>query len=162
MRAVLAIFLAVSLGCAARQSSAPAYTIAENRWVEREELPPDPATEELPGDPPGREDDIEAYEPRDPSNPSWAGIVISERRAARDGLYRIRYGELRAHYDADREIWKVHREAYETRLTLAAETIEDLQPTWWDEHKGVVIGISFFVIGVGTAMGSYALATRTK
>ena len=163
MRPTLALILIAALvGCAGRQSPEPNYTIAKTRWVETEELPPDPATEELAGDPPGAEDDVEPYEPRDPHNPSWAGVVVSERRAARDGLYRIRYKEIRARYDADRQIWTVHREAYEVRLNLAETRILELQPTWWDDHKGLVLGLSFFVVGVGTAMGMYALATRTK
>lgn len=162
VRSVLAAYLIVMLGCAGRQSPEPNYTIAKTRWVETEELPPDPATEELDGELEGDEADVEPYEPRDPHNPSWAGIVISERRAARDGLYRIRYPELRTRYEADRQIWTVHREAYELRLELAETRIGELQPTWWDEHKGLVIGLSFFVVGVGTAMGAYALATRTK
>ena len=162
MRAALAILLAVSFGCAGRQSPKPTYTIAEARWVEREELPPDPATEELPEDLPGGEDDVAVYEPKKLEvNPSWAGLVISERRAARDALFRLRYPELRANYEADRKVWEVHREAYETRLQLAEERILELQPTWWDEKKGVVLGAGGFVFGVIVTLVVYGLVTRT-
>lgn len=144
MRKLFSLVLVVSMGCASTPRPV-APTIAEARWVETRELPADPADEAL-DDYLGEEDDVRPYEPEDPE--IEPGIWTSERRAARDGLYRLRYRELRILYAQDRLIWAVHREAYETRLQLAATELENLRPTWWSRSRGEILGVTGFVIGV--------------
>jgi hypothetical protein len=83
---------------------------------------------------------------------------MSEAKAARFGLFKVRYVELRRLYAADRMIWKAHRELYEERLQLADRTIQELQPGWWDRHKGEVGVLGGFILGVGSAFAVFALA----
>jgi hypothetical protein len=74
------------------------------------------------------------------------GLLFSERRAARDGLYRTRYVELRKILEADRKEWSAQRMLYETQLGQAEQKISDLQPSWWQEHKGAIAFLSGFVL----------------
>jgi hypothetical protein len=152
---ILAAVLAVAVvGCASAPRPRP-FTIAEEQWVERRDLPPSPRDEELadiPADDPG-EGYVEPYEPGATDNPTVPGLVVSESRAARDALFRIRYDELRALYGADRLVWQAHRDAYELRLRMAAERIEELQPDWWDEHGWQVTGILGLVLGAAATIG---------
>jgi hypothetical protein len=84
--------------------------------------------------------------------PGWSGIAISEARAARNAMYRIRYRELRRGYQADRQVWAAHRELYEAQVLRDREEIENLQPTWWDRN-GFIIGIAGgFILGAATAI----------
>ena len=152
MRKAIALLCLLS-GCA-HASTPPTipHTIPEERWVEARNLPPDPHTEALPPNTPGDESQVAPYEPGDPGNPRWPGIVESEARAQRDALYRIRYAELRRWYEADRQVWVAHREAYETRLQLASERIQELQPSRWERHRGAILGASGFLVGVATSI----------
>lgn len=84
--------------------------------------------------------------------PARAGILVSEGRAARDGLYRVRYRELRTHYQGDRQVWMVQRELYETRLRLADQRIREMQPTWWQQNGAyVALGVGL-VAGLGVSI----------
>ena len=130
-------------------------TVEIDRRVEDEELPPNAFVEPLAENYPGDETDVLPYEPG--AGPEWPGIVVSEARAARDGLIRIRYRELRTRYEADRTVWRAHRELYETQLRLAAEQLEGLAPSWWDRRKGTVGAALGVVVGVlGTVLVVWA------
>lgn len=148
--------LAFVVGCGAARPPV-SYTIPERRWIEAEPLPADVATEPLPGPVHGLESDVAPYEPGlvpgDEGYVDWTGLVVSEARARRDALYRIRYRELRAFYEADRRVWVAHREAYETRLQLAADRILSLEPSWWDQHDGEILGILGAVLGAAAVIG---------
>lgn len=164
----LLLVLACVTACASPRVVAP--TVAESHRVETEPLPPDPETEKLEGSAPD-EDWIEPLEPGscvDVSGkplpgitrpcPARAGIAMSEARAARFGLFKIRYKELRINYVSDRKVWAVQREVYETRLKLADQAIQDLQPDWWDRHKGEFGVIGGFIIGAAISVSIFALS----
>jgi hypothetical protein len=95
--------------------------------------------------------------------PTWGGIAVSEARAARNAMYRIRYKELRRTFEADRRVWSAHREVYEAQVARDRQEIERLQPTWWDRH-GVAVGVAGgFIIGAATAiLITYAVEKVTE
>lgn len=155
---VLSFLLA---SCASRAQVVPTVPESALKRVEEQDLPPDPKQEKLPdGLPKGdwiismekgscvNEDGVMV---NDYPCPDKDGILSSEERAYRDGLFRIRYKELRENYQADKELWKVHRELYETRLQLAAQAIEDLQPSWWDRNKLQLGMVSGIVLGIASS-----------
>ena len=167
------ILASVLMSACASQRSAYVPTVPESaiKRVEEQPLPPDPAEEPIPDEIP-KGDWVVALDKGEcldengvPENsatrpcPADSGIAVSEERAYRDGLYRLRYKELRKNYTADKQVWGVHRELYEERLKLSHKAIQDLQPSWWDRNKlsvGVVLGI---VTGVAT---SVAILTVTE
>lgn len=167
MRALLLV-LACASACAGAKPLEP--TIPEGKRVETEPLPPDPETEKLDSNVPP-EDWVEPLEPGtciDASGkpvagapkpcPVRAGIGMSEAKAARFGLFKIRYKELRTNYVSDRNVWAAQRELYETRLKLADKAIRDLQPGWWDQHKGEFGVIGGFILGTAMTISIYAIA----
>jgi hypothetical protein len=132
--------------------------------VEERELPPDPGEEKIPEEIPKgnwvepieKGECLDVNGTPDPDTvrpcPSKSGIAVSEERAFRDGLYRVRYKQLRKLYVADRDVWSAHRELYEERLKLADKAIHDLQPSWFDRNKmqlGVIGGV---VLGIATSV----------
>jgi hypothetical protein len=156
----MAALMVLSVGCGGATTVVARPMVAENRRPEARELPQDPAQEALPEgiptDPP--ETHVEALEAgscvsEDGSTvaqgpcPAASGLVISEARAARDALYRIRYPELRRTYQADRQVWSAHRELYETQIQEDREEIRRLQPGWWEEHDGTIMGVVGLVLG---------------
>lgn len=153
----LVLLLPLFLACASTLPTPP--TVAEAKRVEVAPLPPDPQEDKLDAAIPKGE----WVEPQEASSctpgcPAKSGILVSEERAVRDGLYRIRYRELRTNYTADRKVWAAHRELYEKRLQLADQAIQKLQPTWWERHKlqlGVVGG---FVLGSALTIAIFAIA----
>ena len=82
-----------------------------------------------------------------------SGILISEARAARDALFRVRYTELRRTYEADRQVWAAHRELYEEQIRRDREALEKAQPDWWDRNDGTVIGMVAFIAGAALTVG---------
>lgn len=165
MRALLPVL--ILLGCA----SAPVRpaTIPVTRAPEARALPPDPAEETLPPGTPAGEwveplevgacYDVTGLHGGDTPCPRRAGILSSEARAVRDGMYRIRYRELRTFYEADRTTWSAQRELYEALRHQDQATIEAMRPTWWDRNAlplGVAAGL---VLGVGT-MTAIILSVR--
>lgn len=166
MKALL-LFLACASACAGAKPLEP--TIPESKRVEAEPLPPDPETEKLDSNVPP-EDWVEALEPGSCTDatgkpttnvkpcPARAGIAMSEAKAARFGLFKIRYKELRTNYVSDRNVWAAQRELYETRLKLADKAIQDLQPGWWDRHKGEFGVIGGFILGTAMTISIYAIA----
>lgn len=133
------------LGCATSQPQV--------LWdYEFEEVP-----EELPLPPNPREEDLNLPPDEDPAEvatrcPTDPYICITNARAARDALFRIRYDELRGIVEADRSVWASHRELYEGTLAVAESQLFECQRPWWDDYKfqlGVGTG---FIIGVGTAI----------
>jgi hypothetical protein len=152
-------FLILALFLAACGPLPTPPTVAESKRVELAPLPPDPAEEKLEGNVP-RGDWVEPQEANSCTAgcPAKAGILVSEERAVRDGLYRVRYRELRLTYTADRQVWQAHRELYEKRLQLADQAIQKLQPSWWDRHKVALGVIGGFVLGSALTIGVYAIA----
>lgn len=128
--------------------------------VEEQPLPPDPAQEKLPdGVPVG--DWVEPLEAgscaQAPATcPPRSGIVVSEARAARDALYRIRYPELRRTFEADRQVMKAHRELYEERLRHADLAIQKLQPGWWQRHGSSIAFIGGFLLSTVASVAVFA------
>ena len=166
---VLALILT---GCAGPRFQAPTVPDSVIKRVENRELPPDPAVEPIPDNIPkgdwvttigkGECLDQDGTPELGATNPCPAksGIVVSEERAYRDALYRIRYRELRKTYGADRMVWSAHRELYEERLKLAGQAIENLQPSWLDRNKlqlGVVGGV---VLGIATSVAILSVTQR--
>ena len=79
--------------------------------------------------------------------PERSGLMVSEARANRDALYRIRYREMRDTYTADRQVWSAHRELYEAQVAADREEIAQLQPTWWERHDGTILTAVGVVVG---------------
>ena len=166
MRSFLICLLACASACAGVAPLPP--TVRPEKRVEDAPLPPDPEIEKLPGPQDEWLEALEAGSCLDAAGkvvpdatkpcPLRSGISMSEAKAARFGLYKIRYVELRKIYTADREVWKAHRELYEVRLQLADKAIQDLQPSWWDRHKGEFGVIGGFVIGTVVTMGIFSIA----
>jgi len=157
------------VGCGAAVQ--PAYLVRPDRAVETRALPADPSTEALaPGA--NTDDFVEAQDsgscldaqgrplPDAPRPcPARSGIVVGEGRAARDGLYRVRYRELRLMYEADRQVWAAHRELYEGQLQRADERIRQLQPNWW-ERNGFALGVGLGIVLTTIGVVSVAVATH--
>jgi hypothetical protein len=167
----LVLVLALT-GCAGPRFQAPTVPDSVIKRVETRELPPNPATEPIPENIPrgdwvttiakGECLDTDGTPELGATNPCPAksGIVISEERAYRSALFRIRYVEIRKTFDADRMVWSAHRELYEERLKLAGQAIEDLQPSWFDRNKlplGVVGGV---VLGIATSVAILSVTDR--
>lgn len=144
----------LALSCTTVQTPPPLVPVA--RQVEQEPLPPDPREEPLPvGTPPGdwilpQEQGVSA--PR-------AGLLVSEARASRDALFRIRYPELRTIFAGDRRVWTVHRELYETQLRSMQTALERAQPSWF-ERNSLAIGLSVGILVGGLVAGVVAGLAR--
>ncbi len=90
--------------------------------------------------------------------PPRGGILVSEARAVRDGLFRVRYDELRVHYMADREVWGAQRELYEGALREADRTVHALRPSWWQQNAlGLGFAGGLLVALVGVSLTAFAL-----
>jgi hypothetical protein len=170
----LTLVLALVAGCATTPV-VPAPLINARQVVEAKPLPPDPALEALPaGTPLG--DWVEALEAAScldkagkpvsgaPSPcPSRSGIAISEERATRDALRRIRYPELRSMYEADRQLWAAHRELYEERIRTAQEELKKAQPNWWQQHGPALGMVGGFVVGAAATIAiTFAIHQSAK
>jgi len=163
MYKLVAIFILCAFGCATTKTASPVISV-DRQW-ELEELPPDPATDDLSRKFPGG-NWVEVQEVGDCITesgdaveapcPKRAGIVFSEEKAARAQLYKTRYVELRKTTLADRKITAAQREYYEARLELARKEIERLQPTWWSEHKAEIAGLGMFALGIATTLAVVA------
>jgi hypothetical protein len=154
---LLALLLPLFLACAGTLPTPP--TVAEAKRVEQEPLAPDPQEDKLdPNVPKGEW--VEPLEANSctPSCPARSGILVSEERAVRDGLYRIRYRALRTNYLADRQVWVAHRELYEKRLQLADQAIQKLQPGWWERHRFQLGVVGGFVLGSALTIAIFAIA----
>lgn len=79
----------------------------------------------------------------------FAGILVSEKRAARDALCRIHYDELRSSYVADRAEWKAQRSAYELINLKYLAMIEE-QNQWINRNIGA-IGLNLGIV-LGSAL----------
>ena len=166
MKTLLPLSIVLMVGCGGFAPYKPTVPTSVRKRVEMRPLPPDPATEKLPeGFPKG--DWILPYEAKacaeDPKTcPDQSGLLVSEERAYFNALYRTRYGEIRKIFGADRSVWGVHRELYESRLELADREIQNLQPSWWDRHKfqfGVVGGI---VLGITASVAILAATDEVR
>ena len=166
MKPLLPVILLVG-ACASAPAARP--VVPESRRAEQKPLPADPAQEALPEGLAAGEwaVPVEAGEcvpvgegePAKGPCPVQAGVLISERKAARVALYKIRYVELRRTVEADRIAWGADRELYETKLQLALDEIEELQPTWWDENKGTaLLAVGFLAGGIIAVVVAHAMA----
>ena len=168
MRKLLVIVALSAIGCGAAQTPEVRPLVGEDRRPEARELPTDAALEPLPQETPmdlpenyvmpverGEcipEDGI-PVNPEEPAHtipgpcPIESGIFVSEARANRDAIYRIRYPELRRTVEADRQVWAAQRELYEAQIAADREEIENLQPSWWERHDGTVLTAVGVVVG---------------
>lgn len=168
MRKLAVILTLFAMGCGAAQRPEVRPLVAEDRRPEARELAQDARDEPLPeGTPTALPESyvvpVEAGEciPEDgrrvpPSDeeqiipgpcPEHAGILVSEARANRDAIYRIRYREMRDTYEADRRVWSAHRELYEAQVAADREEIARLQPTWWERHDGEILAAVGVIVG---------------
>lgn len=160
MRAILTLLVFFAMGCGAAQTPELRPMVAEDRRPEARELAQTVRDEPLPEGVPVRPG--EGYvvpvtagecvgEDGSPlvteSYPAESGFMISEARANRDALYRLRYREMRLTYEADRQVWSAHRELYEAQIVADREEISNLQPTWWERHDGTVLTAVGVVVG---------------
>jgi hypothetical protein len=159
---------ALVLSCVTAQPQrAPVLSVGH--YVERRPLPVHPEAEALPESIPKGEsvEPLEAASCVDEAGklqgsgacPARSGLLISEERAFRDALFRIRYKEMRSLYDADRQVWGAQRELYEERVSSLHDALRQAQPTFFEKYAlqfGVVGG---FLIGAGLTVGlTYALS----
>jgi hypothetical protein len=170
----LACALVCALVCACAGYKPYVPTVPEGtKRVESTPLPPDPAKEPLPDGFAKGEwvEPLEAGSCLDKKGettaeavpcPARSGIAVSEERAYRDGLYRVRYKELRTTCEADRQVWGAHRELYEGRLKLADQAIQDLQPKWWDRHKFQIGTIGGIILGVAATVAILAVTEEVQ
>lgn len=159
MRTFLSLTLVLLIGCATPAAYVPTVAVSPTKRVEMQPLPPDPSTEALPaGTPAG-----EWLEPLEKGQPaSKSGLLTSEARATRDGLFRIRYPELRRNYEADRMVWQAHRELYEERLKAADEALKKAEPGWFQQHAFQLGVVGGFLIGAATTVAlTFALHSAT-
>ena len=140
------LILPLSAACAhGGSASHDGDFISRSRWPENIDLPPTPDSVELPeGIPEGEWSERAVCDGKD-------GVCVSPALAARLYLYQRFYGTLRKRYEADRQVWRTHRTAYEGQLEVDRETIEALQPTWWDSNKLWIGLLGGIVIGSGSA-----------
>jgi hypothetical protein len=145
----LALILPLFLACAGTLPTTPTVPVGEKR-VETVPLPPDPEAEKLADNVP-RGDWVEPQEAGScapsPACPAKAGILVSEERASRDALFRIRYRELRTNYVSDQKVWGAQRALYEERLKLADQAIQQAQPGWFQRHGFQLGVVGGFLLG---------------
>ena len=79
--------------------------------------------------------------------PEESGLFVSEARANRDAIYRIRYREMRDTCRADRQVWSAHRELYEAQVAADRGEIARLQPTFWELHDGEILATVGVIVG---------------
>jgi hypothetical protein len=138
-------------------------TIPEAKWVEAQPLPVDPSTEKVEprdGDwiiPLDEEECIGKDGEIAPSAttpcPGRGGLLVSEERITRLKLFQLGYVQLRANYIADRAVFSAQRALYEARLRDASETIQRMQPSWFQLHA-MEIGVAFgMVTGIAAVIG---------
>jgi hypothetical protein len=173
MRKLVTVLVLLAFGCGAATTPEVRSLVAENRRPEARELPVDARTEPLPeGTPtePGEnyvvpleagscipEHGITVPESDEPQVvpgpcPTENGLIVSEARANRDAIYRIRYEELRRTVEADRQVWSAHRELYEAQVAADREEIERLQPTWWEQHDGEILAALGVIVGAAVTV----------
>ena len=161
----LACACALVGACASYKPYMPTVPEGTKR-VEVTPLPPDPAEEPLP-DGFAKGEWVEPLEAggcldQPQPCPKRSGIAVSEERAWRDGLFRLRYKELRRAYEADRSVWGAHRELYEERLKLADHAIQDLQPSWWERHDWQIGVMGGIIAGVATTIAILAITDEVQ
>jgi len=173
VRRFLAIFVLGVVGCGGAQRPDLHPLVAEDRRPESRALPVDARSEPLPADTPL--DLPEGYvmpvdrgecipeagfelpasdEPQVVPGPcpEHSGIFVSESRANRDAIYRIRYTELRRTYESDRRVWAAHRDLYEAQVAADREEISRLQPSWWERHDGTILTAVGVVVGAAVTV----------
>lgn len=143
------LVLSLLTACAAR-IPAPVLAPPENLVeVEKNPMPPNPETEDI-GSATGEwVVPIEAGSCLNALGPcpALSGIEMGEAKAARFGLYKIRYRELRTDFESSRDVWTAQRSLYAKKLDDANHTIQDMQPGWWDRNKGQIGTVGGFVLG---------------
>ena len=168
-RVVLLLAMLGLGGCATTQAVVtPTIPLSSTQRVEEQPLPEHPDAAQLPPEiPPGEwiaqlEGGACVMGKNDPC-PEDTGMVTSEARAFRDGLYRLRYKELRVYYEADRKVWTAQRALYEGRLNDANTALKQAQPTWFERHALEIGILSGFVVGAGATIGIvYGLAPAVQ
>lgn len=139
------------LACVPAQTL-PAPKIPEINRPERISLPPDPEDEPLPAGVPNqnwiRPVEKGSCDKSPSSCPDSSGLMSSEARAFRDGMYRLRYRELKTNYQQDRLIWDIQRQYYERDAAKMEHDLSILRPGILDRY-GLPLGVvGGFVIGI--------------
>jgi hypothetical protein len=154
-----------TFGCAAVQTPAPPPLIADTpvQRPETQPLPADPGTIAI--DPHfGTADFAQPLSAGSCINskgtdvgtgpcPAQSGILMSEARAARMGLYQSGYKLLLADDVGARQVWTADRTLYETNYQLDQAALKKAEPTWMEKHAfelGIVTGV---VVGIGMTLG---------
>lgn len=159
-RSYLVIALSLLISCAKPFTYKP--VVPEQRRVEEYKLPPDPSTMPLTSSEPEWIVPLEKgtcvnekgiLVTTDKPCPNYEGLAYSESAAERDGMYKISYREIRKLYEADRTVWGVERQAYESIINEQNKQIESLQPTWLEKNS-LVIGFAsgVFLTSLTTAI----------
>jgi hypothetical protein len=135
--------------------------IANTKHFEKEELPPNALIEPVPLELTSG-DWVEPLEQGEPAPDS--GMLLSEERAWRDGLVRLRYVELRARAETDRSLMALHREAYERMLldlTEAKKAAEErAERSWVERHSLAIGGFCGFLLGASVVAAGLALGEK--
>lgn len=151
--------LAFSSGCAHEVVRYPMVPEVETKRPEMAPLPPNPADEPLPEKTP-KGDWLYPVEKDEKADD--AGILVSEERATRDGMYRVRYKELRSICEADRAQWKAQRDIYEWQVAAARDALKKAEPNWFDKHKGDLGLLGGLVLGITMTVAAGAAITHVK
>ena len=164
---ILLSFLFIFCSCVIRPTFIPQMPTVQK--VEQQ-LPTDPANLQLPAEVAASGNWVVALEagacnaaPATPTPmptqnklcPAQSGIFESEAHAAKDQQYRISYDELRKLYTADKNIWVVQQELYETTLKQQQEQLVKLQPTWFQQNAfslGLAGGFVFGTLLIGATI----------
>ena len=89
------------------------------------------------------------------------GILMSEKKAALLGEYKIAYDELRALYSIDLKAWDLKESVYKNELEKCSATVEKLSkpPGFWAKNGGYILFILGLALGVGATVGiAYAIS----
>lgn len=166
---LVAAILVGTMGACAHAPVIPAQ-IPAPRAPEARALPPVPEDEARPPETPAGNwvEPLEAGACLDPLGrpvadatrpcPLRNGIAVSEERAWRDGIFRVRYRELRALFEADRAVWAAQREFHEARIRVTDDALRAMVPNWW-ERNALPLGLmGGFALGVALVVSVVALA----
>lgn len=154
-RLSVAVLVAFISGCLPKTGEVTPPLILVERRIEERPLPVLPKADPSLMSINPKDDWVEALEVGD--KVAKAGIEISEYRAATDLVYRLRYDELRSLYEADRSVFRAHRELYEVQCARLTKENKKLD-NWWSRNKlecGVIGG---FVIGAGMSIAIVGIA----
>jgi hypothetical protein len=142
--------LAACGGILSKQTKPAREFIPKSRWVEDLEMP----------DQPERAVSRQSFAVASGESVPIDAICLNEDLAMEYQEYRFGYELIHELYQSDRMVWAAHREAYESKLRIAEDRLQDELPSWWEKNDGPLMGIIGFVIGSAATVGVAVAAER--